>query len=458
MFSLISTSLSSSVSRFLTVELGRGNKENLKSVFSTSLSIQVALAAIVFVVAESFGTWFLNTHMTIPEERLYAANWVFQASIISFLFGLFSVPFNASIIAHEHMSAFAYIGILDVILKFAAVCFVAYAPCPFDKLIIYAILLLLIGIGLQLIYIIYCRRHFEECRLKFSFERNYWKEMSSFAGWNFIGCTAGLLKDQGVNLLFNIFFGPILNAARGLASTVNNVIAAFANNFMTALNPQLTKSYAAGDKEYCFSLVNRGSRFSFYIMMFFAIPLILETDFALNLWLEEFPEHTVNFVRLVLVLSMSDIISNTLIHLQLATGKIRDYQIVVGGILLLNFPLSYIALQLGASPEVTYIIAIAISLFCMIMRLVFLRKMAGISMKQFMTKVYFNILIVSIAAFIIPFLIHMSMDEGWTRFLVVGFTSVITSGLSICFIGCTHNERAFLFLKTKDVLHKIFKR
>ena len=345
MFSLISNSLSASVSRFLTFELGRGDMERLKETFSTSLMIHLALAGIVFLLAESIGVWFLNTQMTIPGERLYAANWVFQASVLTFVINLLSVPFSASIVSHERMSAFAYIGILDIVLRLLIVLFIAYSGWNFDRLIIYSLLLVGVVCIMQAIYWNYCTRNFEECKFGFSFDVNYWKEMSSFAGWNFIGCTAGLLKDQGVNILLNLFIGPIINAARGIANTVNNVLASFSGNFMTALNPQITKSYAAGNYDYMYSLVERGSRFSYYILLLFALPMLFETEFVLTLWLKHYPEHTVNFVRLILIVTMCDILSNTLINLQVATGKIRNYQLTVGGMLLMNFPLSYICLS-----------------------------------------------------------------------------------------------------------------
>ena len=232
MFSIISNSLSSSVSRFLTFELGKGNMEGLKRVFSTSLTIQVVLAVMIVLLSETIGLWFLDTHMNIPINRLYAAKWVFHASVFTFVISLLSVPFSASIVSHEKMSAFAYIGILDIILRLLIVLFIAYSGLEFDRLIVYALLLVGVVCIMQAIYWNYCTRHFEECKFRLSFDSGYWKEMSSFAGWNFIGGSASLLKDQGVNILLNLFIGPVINAARGIANTVNNVLASFASNFM----------------------------------------------------------------------------------------------------------------------------------------------------------------------------------------------------------------------------------
>ena len=457
MFSLISSSLSSAVSRFLTFELGRGDQERLSKAFSTSLLIHIALAIVVLIVAETVGVWFVNNKMTIPPERLYAANWVFQASIFSFMFGLFSVPYNASIVSHERMSAFAYIGILNCILRLLIVLFIAYSRCHFDKLIVYSLLLVAVSISLQCIYLAYCRKNFQECRSQIGFDKEFWKEISAFSVWNFIGCTAGILKDQGVNILLNLFVGPVLNAARGVAGSVNGAVAGFAGNFMTALNPQITKSYASGDIKYALYLVEGGSRFSFYILLFFAVPILLETDFILTIWLKQYPEHTLNFVRLVLILSLVDSLSNTLITLQNATGRIRNYQLVVGSILLLNFPLSYACLKLGMSPESTYIVAIAVGIMCMLARLMFVRKTAQLSMGSFMKNVVLNVAMVTAVSIILPYIIHSLLPYGWERFMIVSTVSVFASMLSILFIGCNKSERSFILGKIKAVRDR-FKR
>lgn len=455
MFSLISASLSSSVSRFLTFELGTGNKEKLSRVFSTSILIQIALSLIVILLSETVGIWFLHHKMTIPPDRMHAAEIVFQASIVSFIFGLLAVPFSASIISHERMGAFAFLGIFEIIVRLLIVIFIAYSSWVSDRLITCSVLLMLLGLTMQTIYLFYCRRSFEECRITFLFDRKIFKEMGAFATWNFIGCTASLLKDQGVNLLYNVFVGPVLNAARGIATSVNNAVTSFASNFMTALNPQITKLYAAGDLEYTHSLVERGSRFSFYIILFFAVPILLETEFILGIWLGNFPEHSIDFVRLVLMMSLISTLSNTLINLQTATGKIRNYQIVVGGILLLNFPLSYLCLKLGMQPEATYIVAIIVDVACLFARLLFLRKMAGLSMSHFIRYVLVNVTMVTVVAVILPFLLHISMPFGWQRFLTVGFVSVVTVLLSVLYIGCAADERHFIIGKVRTIIDRI---
>lgn len=448
MFSMISSSLSASTGRFLTYELGKGDMEKLQKVFSTSLIIHIGLAILIVILAESLGVWFLNTHMTIPADRLYAANWVFHASIISFIFSLLSVPFNATIISHEHMNIYAYAGIFDILLRLLIVLFVAYIPWIGDKLICYSSLLIGANIGLQLFYMWYCHTHFMECKLKLTFYKKCFSEMGAFAVWNFIGCTASLLRDQGVNILLNIFIGPIINAARGIAVSVNTAIGSFAGNFMAALNPQITKSYASKDYIYMNSLIERGARFSYYIMLVFILPVILETEFVLTLWLKEYPSYTVIFVRLVLIASIIDALSNTLITLQNATGRIRNYQLAVGGMLMMNFPVSYLCLKLGFSPVSVYVVSIGVALACLALRLAFLEHMVQkFSSLRFVRKVCFNVVLVTLLAMIIPWILHSTLSYGWLRFIVVVIVCLLASGLSIVFVGCTEEERKFLFKK-----------
>ena len=454
MFSLISTSLSASVSRYLAFELGTENYQRLKSIFSTALIIHIALAILILLFAETIGVWFLNNYMNIPPNRMFAANWVFQFSIISFMFGVISVPYNASIISHERMKAFAYIGMLDVLLRLGAVLCIAYITIWKDKLIVYSLLLVCISILLQSIYIIYCRINFKECRLKAQLNRNLLKELTSFAGWNFIGSSSGLLKDQGVNILLNIFCGPVINAARGISYAVNGAITSFAHNFMTAINPQITKSYAARNYKYMMSLIERGSRFSFYILLLLALPFLIETDFILTLWLKKYPVEAILFVRLVLILSMIDILSNTLITLQLATGKIKNYQIVVGGMMLMNFPLSYLVLKLGAIPQATLIVGIVISLCCLFLRLLFLKQMVHLDIKQYITNVCLNVLGVTICSLIIPTLTYTIMNPGLIRFLAVSISCVLSTSVMIYLVGCSLNERIFIQQKFLDLKHR----
>ena len=445
MFSLISGSLSSSVSRFITFEIGKGNLEKLKQIFSTSILIHLALALIVFIAAETVGLWFLYNKMTIPADRLTAAMWVFQASVLNFVFSLWSVPYNATIIAHEHMKAFAWIGVFDVVMRLMIVLFIAFSPWVFDRLIVYAVLLTVLALAMRIIYAHYCHRHFEESHWTFRFDKQYWKELGSFAGWNFIGSASLVLKTQGVNVLYNLFGGPVWNAARGIAITVNTAVTSFVGNFMTALNPQITKSYASQDLSYAIQMVNRGSKFSFFILFLIALPILFNTEFILTIWLTEFPAHTVNFVRLVLISALIETLSGPMITLIAATGNIRDYQIVVGIIQLLNFPLSYFCLHLGLQPESTLIVAILISISCTSFRLWFLKKQIGILLHTYFVEVIVKIIFVSSISFIVTLVTYVTLPiQGLLFFLSSSLVSVIVTIVSIYFLGCSPIERAYL--------------
>lgn len=452
MFSVISNSLSGAISRFITYELGRGNEERLKTIFSSAVLIQCGMALLICILAEIGGVWFLNNKMNIPIERLDAANWVLQCSILTFMLNLISVPYNAAIIAHEQMRAFAYISILEVTLKLL-VAFTLYIV-TWDKLQIYAILLFVAALIIRIVYGRYCKRHFEECTFHYAYDNKLLKEMFSFAGWNFIGSASSVLRSQGVNIVLNLFCGPAVNAARGIAFQVNTAVSSFVNNFMTALNPPIIKSYASGDREYMMTLIFKGARYSFYLLLFLSLPIILEADCILSIWLKEVPEHTANFVRLVLIFALSESISGPLITTMLATGKIRNYQIVVGGLQMMNFPISYVLLKIGMFPEITMIVAIVISQCCLVARLYMLRKMVFLPAIKFIRNVYVNIMSVSILSSIVPMIFHQKEISIGTSVIVI-LLSLTCSLFVIFYIGCNKEERIFARNKAKYFLNKI---
>lgn len=453
MFSVISGSLSSAISRFITYELGKGDKDKLIRIFSSSVTIQLGLGLIILILAEAIGVWFLNAKMTIPTDRMYAANWVFQLSILTFIINLISVPYNAAIIAHEKMSAFAYISILEVVAKLIIVFMLLWSP--FDKLIFYAILMASVALIIRFVYGYYCKRHFEECTYHFIFDKELLKKMFSFAGWNFIGAASSVLRDQGGNIVINLFCGPAVNAARGIAYQVNSAISGFVSNFMMALNPQITKSYAAGDKEYMMTLIHQGARLSFYILLLLSLPVIINAHYILALWLKIVPEHTTLFVQLVLIFAMSESISNPLITAMLATGNIRNYQIVVGGLQMMNLPISYILLRYGCIPETVLIVAICISQCCLASRLYMLRGMIGLSIRKYMSKVYLNVLAVTFLSAIIPCISSYYLSETFINFILICTISVVCTFTVIYFIGCSRKERQFINEKVNKIINKI---
>ena len=452
MFSILSGSLSAAISRFITFELGKKDEEGLRKVFSASVTIQLALSAIIVVLIEAVGVWFLNEKMSIPANRLYAANWVMQFSVITFVINLISVPYNATIIAHERMSAFAYISIFEGIGKLAVAFLIMLAP--FDRLIFYSILMCFIAVSVRLIYGTYCKRHFSECSYHFKWDKNLLMKMFSFAGWNFIGASSALLRDQGGNIILNLFFGPAVNAARGVAMQVNNAITGFVTNFMTAVNPQITKSYASGDRDYMMTLIYQGARLSFYILLFLSLPVLVNTHYILVIWLKLVPEHAVAFVQLILIFALSESISNPLVTAMLATGNIKNYQIVVGGLQLMNLPLAYLFLKLGYQPESVLVVSIIISQCCLGARLYMLRGMIGLSSKAYLLRVYLNIILVSIFAAVIPVFLSTKLQESFMTLVSLCLVSVITSSLSIFYVGCNAKERTFVISKTKDLLTK----
>lgn len=454
-FSLISSSLSSSVSRFITFGLGKGDKKELNTIFSTSVNIHVILAIIVVIAIETIGIWFLNNKMVIPAERLTAAHWVLQCSTLMFAIGLLSVPYNATIIAHERMDVYAYFTLFDAFSRLAIVFAIKYYGG--DKLILLAIISLIMPILKQLYCWYFCKKEFEECTYHAVWDKKVFKEMFGFAGWNFIGASSAQMKDQGVNIVINMFTGPAVNSARGIAMQINGIIGQFIGNFMVAINPQITKEYAAGNYERMHQLIFRGTRLSYYLFMFLSIPIFFEIESILYVWLGQVPEHTVVFTRLALLLSLSDIISNTLTTAQLATGKIKNYQIVVGGTQMLNFPISYILMRLGYSPETTLIVAIVISQICLFERLLFLKSMVHLPSILYFKEVYIKLICVTLLSATAPSVVFQCIGDAVCRFFLVCISSIITSALVIYCIGLKKEERGYAQYYIKQIKSKIIK-
>ena len=447
MFSMLSGSLSAAISRFITFELGTGDAEKLKKVFSSSVTIQTGIALIIVILAETVGLWFLNEKMVIPENRMSAANWCYQFSVITFTINLISIPYNATIIAHEKMSAFAYISILEAIGKLIiAWCIVIN---PFDRLIFFAAMVAVIACIIRAVYTWYCKRHFEECTYHFIYDHDLLKNMFGFAGWNFIGSTAVILRDQGGNLILNLFFGPAVNASRGIAIKINTVLQGFISNFMTAMNPQITKSYASGDNDYMMKLIFIGARFSYFLMLLITLPILLNTHYVLELWLKLVPDYSVVFVQLILILSLHETLANPLITAMLATGNIKKYQIYAGGLNSLNLPISYLLLYYGYPPETVFIVAIFMSLLVQIARILLLRGMINLSVTAYFKRVYVNIFGVTVFAFILPCIISLFFEQGMFNFVIVSIISLVWTSAIIYWIGCDKDERIFISSKAK---------
>ena len=453
MFAIISGSLSASITRFLNYEMGKGSTSNLNHIFCSSVTIQLILSVIVLIVAETIGLWFLNEKMTIPEDRLIATNWVYHLSIFTFIINLISVPYNAVIIAHERMSVFAYIGIFEGLSKLIIAFTISISPI--DNLITYSILMCCIAIVVRLVYGRYCKSHFEECKFKLVFDNKQLKEMFAFAGWNFIGAIAGVLREQGGNVILNLFCGPVINAAKGISSQVNNAVVGFVTNFTIALNPQITQSYSAGDRAYMQVLMYQGAKLAYCVLFILSLPIIINTPFILKLWLGNYPDYTVSFVRLTLLLSMWESIASPMSTGLLATGKIKWYQILVGGINLLNIPFSYFFLKLGFSPNIVLVVAIFLSQLALFLRLYFMRKLLGFNIKMFITQIYIRILIVSFLSASVSILVHKQMEPNFVGLIFTSTVCILITLLTIYVFGCNKTERNIVHVSLKKIKNKL---
>ena len=457
MFSLISASISASIGRFITFELGTGNMEKLKKVFSTSVTIQIILAIIVVIVAEIVGIWFLNNELQINPDRMVAAHWVFHCSLITFAVNLISLPYNACIVAHERMNVYAYISILEVVLKLVIVYMLLISP--FDKLETYAVLGVCVAILIRLIYGWYCKRKFEECTYHIVLDKTLFKQMFGFAGWELVGSSAAILRGQGSDILINIFTKTtVVNAAAGIAATLTGVISGFVGNFTMAFTPQITKLYAAQKFNELLKLLYMGCKFAPYLMLFIALPIFFNARFILNLWLGQVPEHTVNFVIITILFMFNELMARPLITAKLANGVIRNYQIIVGGVLLLTLPIAYVALKLGAPVEAVFVAKLATSVMATFVRLYMLRgDLPGLSIRDFIKNVYLRVILVGLVATILPAISYNYINDGTIQFISTTIIAVISVAISVYYIGCTKVEQMQLKSQTQKILLK-FKR
>lgn len=442
MLGFLTGAMGNAVQRYLSFEIGLGNEERANHLFNVSLLAHIAIAAIVFIIMEIAGVWYLNTYLNIPADRLDAANWVLQCSILTTMFTIVQVPYNAIIIAKEQMGIYAYISLLEGVLKLAVVYILALGY--FDRLKLYSILIMTVTIGILMVYRIYCIKKYNEAKFRFVKDTKTLKEITSFAGWNMLGELAWVFTGQGVNIILNMFFGPTVNAARGLADQVNGTVARFVNNFQTAINPQLVKSYAADELDNMKNLLYRGIRFSYYLLLMLSMPLILNMDFILHVWLRNVPEYATGFCQLVLICSMVSSVSNLLSQVARASGELRKYQSWVSACLFLNFPLSYLVLKLGASPLATMIVNICIQATLLLVRLYLTRPIIGLSIIDFTKNVLLPIIKTTIISAILPCYCAYELNAGWVNFIIICFVSLACSITCILTLGVSANERTYI--------------
>ena len=452
MFTIFNAGLTSATQRFITFDLGKGNLKELRDTFSTCVIIYMMIGLVILVVAEVGGVWFLENKLTIPTDRLYAARWVFQLSLITLIIGLVSTPYNALIVSHERMGAFAWISIYEALAKLA-VAYQIYVT-SYDKLIVYAVMLCIVQLSVRIIYNVYCNRYFKESKVIFNFNWAKIKKIYSFTGWAMFGGLANIGFTQGLNVLLNMFFNPIVNAARGLAVQVQNIINGFVLNFQTALNPQIIKSYAKGDTSYMFKLIFASSKFSFLLLFVMSLPVMLEAETLLGLWLKEVPKYTPLFFRLIIITTMIDGISNPFMRAVDATGNIKKYQIIVGGILLMIVPVSYVVLKLGGAPYSVFIVHICMSFLAFLMRLYLVRKLINYSIMMYWKNVLSRLIVVVIISVVFSLFVRAKMEPSLIRLVTVSLISVSAVLLLSYNIALLPNERALLKNKFQSIIQK----
>ena len=458
-FAIVTSSQSVAISRFLTFRIGTGDNEKLNIVFQNSLTLQVILSIVVLILAETVGLWFLNTQLVFPADRALEVNIIYQLSVATFILGILSVSQNALIIAHERMNIYALVSIASSLIKLTISLAVFYAPS--NRLILYALLLFGEGLATRIFYAIYSRRKFPECKYKFRYDPKLMKEMFGFAGWNFIGNSAAILRASGISVLLNIFGGPVANTINGITYQFTTLVSLFVSDFTTAFKPQIIKKYAAAEYSELIIFLYRCCRFSFLLMTLMAVPVFFSVDFILVVWLKEVPVLTNIFIQIAIVYALVECISQPLITAKNATGQIRVYQIVVGGILLLTLPLAYAFLKLGLPIYYAYVAVFLTSFIAFIARLYMLK--GGIpywSSLDFIVRVVLPCLGTLVLCSSLPVVLKYSgWMEGWPL-LTVSFVWTLAV---IVFIGCNRNERAFiasslmtsLGLKKKAVVQSI---
>lgn len=448
MMTFLSGAMSSATQRFLSFELGKKAIENVHNVFKMSINIHWLIILIVIFFAETVGLWFVNTQLVIPPERLVSANWVYQCALFSFCCSVLGVPYNAAIIAYEKMSAFAYISIVDVFLKLTVVSLLAAHDG--DKLQLYALLLAVVSLLNLVCYYAYTRWQFTVTRFSWYWDTDLFKTLFSYTGWNLFGNLAAVATNQGINVLLNIFFGATVNAARAIAFQVNSAVTGFVTSLQMSINPQIVKSYASDNHVYLHQLIMRGSKYTFFLLYALALPILLQTETILTLWLLNPPEYTVLFCQLILVDALITTISGSLMASVQATGNVKLYQVVIGGILLLNLPLSYVALCNNSRAYSVFYISIATSIAALLFRCVLLKKLIRLNVAQF-----FNQVIGRVSVVVLCTLLPLSLITLRTGNLVIDF--ILNSALIVTFtvmaifmLGLEKCERDFIIARVRQ--------
>ena len=443
MFSMFSGTLAGGTQRFLTYAIGKNDFQELRNVFSISLGLHFAVSGILLILAETIGIWFLYTQLSVPEGRMIASLWVYQFSIIAFIISLIQIPFMSSLIAHEKMNIYAYMSIYDVVMKLLIVFLIQWLA--YDKLILYGFLIMLVNVTSILIYISYCIKKFPECHFKFYNDKKLFKQMFSYSGWNLFGAAAGLVKGQGLNILLNMFFDPIVNAARGIAYQINTAIVQFSGNFYTAVKPQITKYYAQNNLDEMFKLIFQSSKMSFYLILLLSLPIAIETPFILLLWLGQIPDYAVIFVRYIIAISAVEAMANPLMTAAHATGRIALYQSLVGTITMLNIPISYIFLTYNFPPVTVFIISLIIAILCLFIRLWIVKRLISLPFWKYSKQVFGKCFFITSISLIIPIITYYIIPHFKYNELAICVLTLFSTIATIYSFGFNAQERFFLF-------------
>lgn len=452
LFSFLNQALTSATQRFLNFNLGRDDLKKVESVFCMSMNSYIILSAVFLVVAETIGLWFVNTQLNIPDGRMNAANWVYQFSIITFIINLIRIPYNASIIAYERMDFFAYVSLVEVVLKLAVV--YALFIDGIDRLIVYSLLYTIVPFLVNIAYKIYCDKKFTTTRFRRMWDRETFRSLFSFSGWSLFGAMANVIDSQGVNILINMFFGVVANAAMGIASQVSSHVMQFVSNFQTAFQPQIVKTYAANQIEEFYKLVIRTSKFSYFLMFIISLPLLLTTQGILELWLVEVPQDTAIFCQLILIFMIIEAIAAPMWMAIQSTGRIKRYQIWMATCIFLNFPLVYIVFLAGMPVYTALVIKILVDILTASVRCLYMHKYMRFPVMLFVKKSLLPMISVTLASVPLPIITTCLLNNSVVSLLAIIIISILISSAFIYIIGLDIDERRFIKNIVKEKISK----
>lgn len=439
MFIFFRSSLANVTQRYLNLELGKGDMAGARNVFCLHQTLYIAIALLTILVSETLGLWVVYTQLEIPAERLNAAVWVFHFTVIALATTIMSVVFDSTLIAHENMKIYSYVGIFEGLFKLLVAYVVSIATV--DKLITYQLLLMVLAILLWVFYALYCRNKYEECRYRFYWNREEARKAGAMVSWNTVGTIAWAFNEHGLNILLNLFFGPAVNAARGVAYQVSIMISNYGQNFLMSLQPQITKSYANGDLENVNKLFYAGSKLSVFLLWAFCLPVMLCVDFLLHLWLKEVPEYAGIFIVWMLAMYMVNTLSNPVWFLALAVGKLKKYVLVGSTIFFMAFPMSYVCLKLGALPTSVFVCLLIARIAYYLAEFTIVRSYVTIPVREYLVKVIVPIAMVIASSGLASYGMHALLPDTFVGNATTIAFSLMTIAASVYCMGLSNDER-----------------